>query len=108
MNSSMRSQNCLRVFVAAVVFAAFSWTLVASASPQLHARIHADANRTDHVCAITLIASGNYEHATQLPLVSAPQFQIWFPAIVALASTWVKPLFLGAHIFAHAPPAPHA
>ncbi len=100
----MRSQNCLRVFVAAVVFAAFSWTLLVSVLPQLHARIHADANRSDHVCAITLVASGSYEHAAQLPIVSAPQFDIYFSATAALASTWVRPLFLNAHIFAHAPP----
>jgi hypothetical protein len=105
MNSSGRSQNCLRVFVAAVVFAAFSWTLVASVSPQLHARIHADANRSDHVCAITLIASGSCEHAAQAPLVTAPQFNVDLPASVALTAIWVRPLFLNAHIFAHAPPA---
>jgi hypothetical protein len=105
MNSSGRSQNCLRVFVAAVVLAAFCWTLVGSVSPQLHARIHADANRTDHVCAITLIASGSYEQAGQPVLVGEPQFTVHFPANAALTSTWVRPLFLNAHIFAHAPPA---
>jgi hypothetical protein len=105
MNSSGRSQNCLRVFVATVAFAAFSWTLVGSVSPQLHARIHADANQADHVCAITLIASGSCEQAGQPVLVSEPEFKIWFPASAVLASSWVKPLYLNAHIFAHAPPA---
>ena len=71
MNSSGRSQTCARVLVAAVLFAAFSWTLLVSVSPRLHARIHADANRSDHVCAITLIASGSYEQAGQPPLISA-------------------------------------
>ncbi len=105
MNSSGRSQTCARVLVAAVLFAAFSWTLLVSVSPQLHARIHADANRSDHVCAITLIASGTYEQAGQPPLISAPQFDVWFAAAASLTPTWVKPLFLNAHIFAHAPPA---
>jgi hypothetical protein len=105
MNSFGRAQNCLRVFVTAVVFAAFSWTLVGSVSPQLHARIHADANRSDHVCAITLIASGSYEQAGQPVFVSEPEFKIHFPASVVLTSSWVKPLFFNAHIFAHAPPA---
>ena len=67
--------------------------------------IHADANRTDHVCAITLIASGSYEHAGQPPVISAPQFDVCFAATASLTSTWVRPLFLNAHIFAHAPPA---
>jgi len=104
MNSSGRSQTCARVLVAAVLFAAFSWALVVSVSPQLHACIHADANRGDHACAITLIASGSYEHAAQPPLI-APKFDVSFPLSATLRSTWVKPLFLDAHIFAHAPPA---
>jgi hypothetical protein len=107
MNSSARSQNCARVLVAAVVFAAFSWTLLAGVSPRLHGCIHADANRGEHVCAITLITSGSYEHAGQPSIISAPQFNICFSAIAALTSTWVKPLFLSAHIFAHAPPVAH-
>jgi hypothetical protein len=105
MNSSARSQGCARAIVAAVLFAAFSWTLLVGVSPRLHGCIHADANRSDHVCAITLITSGSYEHAGQPPLVSRPQFNLRFHASTALTFTWVKPLFLNAHIFAHAPPA---
>ena len=104
MNSSGRSQNRARALVAAVLFAAFSWTLLVSVSPRLHGCIHADANRIDHVCAITLIASGSYEHAAQPPVISAPQFDVCFSAIATLNATWVKPLFFNAHIFAHAPP----
>ena len=105
MNSPRRSQTCARILVAAVLFAAFSWTLLVSVSPQLHARIHADAHRVDHVCAITLIASGSYEHGAQPPVIRPPQFDVRFAASAELTSTWVKPLFLNAHIFAHAPPA---
>jgi hypothetical protein len=105
MNRFVRSQNCLRIFVTAVVLAAFGWTLVGSVSPQIHARIHADANRSDHVCAITLIASGSCEQAGQPVLVSEPESKIRVPASAVLTLSWVKPLFLNAHIFAHAPPA---
>jgi hypothetical protein len=105
MNICGRSQPSARVLVAAGLFAAFSWTLFVSISPRLHGSIHADANRSDHVCAITLIASGSYEHAGQPPLISAPQFDVWFAGAASLTPTWVKPLFLNAHIFAHAPPA---
>jgi hypothetical protein len=104
MNSLARSQNCGRVVVAALLFAAFSWTLLVGVSPRLHGCIHADANRSDHICAITLITSGSYEHAGQPPIISAPQFDVYFPAIASLTPTWVQPLFLNAHIFAHAPP----
>jgi hypothetical protein len=104
MNSSERSRTCARVLATAVLFAAFSWTLLVSVSPQLHARIHADAHHADHVCAITLIASGSYEHGAQPPVISPPQFDVRFAASAELTSIWVKPLFLNAHIFAHAPP----
>jgi hypothetical protein len=105
MNSSGRSQTSARVLIAVVLFAAFSWTLLVSVSPRLHGCLHGDANRSDHVCAITLIASGSYEHAGQPLLISAPQFDVRFAASAELTSTWVKPHFLNAHIFAHAPPA---
>jgi hypothetical protein len=104
MNRSGRSQTRAQVLVAGVLFTAFFWTLLVSTSPRLHGCIHGDASRSDHVCAITLIASGSYEHPGQPPLISAPQFDVCFAAIASLTPTWVKPLFLNAHIFAHAPP----
>jgi hypothetical protein len=104
MNSSARSHRYAHVLVAAVVFAAFSWTLLVSVSPQLHSRIHSDANRADHICAIMLIASGNYEHSAQPPIITPPRFDVAIAASAEPKSTWVKPVFLNAHIFAHAPP----
>jgi len=91
MNSSRRSQTCARILVASVLFAAFSWTLLVSVSPRLHGCIHRDANRSDHVCAITLIASGSYEYGAQPPIISPPQFDVRFAASAELMSTWVKP-----------------
>jgi hypothetical protein len=105
MNSSRRSHHCARALLAAVVFAAFSWTLLISVSPQLHARIHPDANGADHTCAVTLIASGSCDHVAQPPLIGPADFISQFARVPALTSIWVKPLFLNAHIFAHAPPA---
>jgi len=105
MNSSGRSQTCVRVLIAVALFVLFSSTLFVSISPQVHGYIHDDANRTDHVCAITLIASGSYEHTGQAPLISAPQLDICFVTTASLTPAWVRPLFLNAHIFAHAPPA---
>jgi len=105
MKRSARSQTCAGVLIAAVLFAAFSWTLLVSSSPQLHGYIHDDANRNDHVCAITLIASGSYEQASQPPLINAPRLDVRFAEPLSLTPAWVRPLFLNAHIFAHAPPA---
>jgi len=104
MKSLARADSFPRAIVATLLSAAFFWTLALSASPQLHARIHADANRTEHSCAVTLIATGSYHHAANPPLVSESQFIARFSKIAVIASTWVRPLFLCAHIFAHAPP----
>jgi hypothetical protein len=105
MNRFVRSRNHGRAFVAALVFAAFFWTLALSASPRLHARIHPDANGADHTCAVTLIASGSCDHVAQSPLIGPADFISQFARVPALTSIWVRPLFLNAHIFAHAPPA---
>jgi len=104
MSTSPRSTNRGHAFVATFVFVALFWTLLLSVSPQLHACIHTDANRTEHVCAITLITSGSYDHPAQPPIISAPPLKFQFRASAAHTSTWVKPLFLQAHIFSHAPP----
>ena len=105
MSRFARSGNHGRAFVVTLISAAFLWTLVRSVSPQLHARIHPDANQGDHTCAVTLIATGTYDHAAHPPLIRAPQPSVQFTKIAALNSTWVQPLFLNAHVFAHAPPA---
>src|SRR5262249_53234192 len=101
----VRLHDCGRTLVGVLVAAAFLWTLALSASPQLHARIHADANRADHACAVALITTGSYDHTAQPPLIGAPDFAGEFGTVPALTSTWVKPLFFNAHVFAHAPPA---
>jgi hypothetical protein len=104
MSTFARSNNCGRAFVAVCVSAGFLWALALSASPQLHQGIHPDANRVEHNCAATMIASGSYDHAHP-PLVRAPAPSIQFSKIPALIPCWVQSPFLGARIFEHAPPA---
>jgi hypothetical protein len=100
----MKSSTMTRAFVAAIASAAFIWTLALSVSPQLHERVHPDANRVEHTCAATLIASGNYNHAPSALLITAPvpvdEFKV--PELTPL---WLGPLFLIAAVFEHAPPA---
>jgi hypothetical protein len=105
MSTFARSNNHGRAFVGVCVFAAFLWALALSASPQLHQRVHKDANRVEHSCSVTMIASGSYDHAADPPLVSAPIAAVQFSKILALTPCWVQPPFLGACIFEHAPPA---
>ena len=105
MSTFARSNNSRRAIIAAFVSAGFLWALALSASPQLHQRVHKDANRVEHSCAATMIASGSYDHATHPPLVSADALVPQFSKIPALTSCRVQSPFLGACIFEHAPPA---
>ena len=94
-----------RAIVATLLSLGFFCTLALSVAPQLHERVHPDANHADHVCAVTFVASGSYEHSAQPSLVSAPGLAPQLSEIPTLHSVWVPSLFLVAHIFAHAPPA---
>jgi hypothetical protein len=100
----MRNSAMTRVSVAIFASAAFLWALTLSASPQLHERVHRDANRTEHTCAATFIASGNYDHAPTALLIRAPVPLGDFD-IPALSPRWIQPIFLVASVFEHAPPA---
>lgn len=100
-----RSPSRRRAFIAAFVSAAFLWTLALSVSPQLHERVHPDANRIEHTCAVTFVASGSYDHVVPVPIISAPSTAAEFSQIPALNPIWVPSPFLSASIFEHAPPA---
>ena len=101
----MNPRKCAGRLVTALLLGMFAWALALTVAPQWHQRIHSDANRVEHSCAVTFIAAGNYEHSAPPSFVSAPELIPQFSKIPALRSVWVQPLFLGAHIFAHAPPA---
>jgi hypothetical protein len=105
MSRSGRSTRRGRALVIGFVSVAFLWALALSASPQLHQRFHPDANRVEHSCAATMIASGSYDHVFHPPLVGLPVQIIQFSKVPALTPQWVESPFLGARIFEHAPPA---
>jgi hypothetical protein len=94
-----------RALTGGALIIAFSCALVLSVSPQLHERIHRDAQKSHHECAVTLIAAGNYHHAVAAPFVSAPVLAVQFSHIATLNPIWVQSPFLGACVFEHAPPA---
>ena len=99
------ANNNWRAFIVICIFTAFLWALALTAFPQLHQRVHKDANRVEHNCAVTMIASGSYDHAVHPPLVSVPVPCVHFSKIPVLTPQWVESPFLGACIFEHAPPA---
>ena len=104
MSITARSPNRGRAFTAVFILAAFLWALTLTVSPQLHERFHPDANRVEHTCAVTFIASGSYDHSAH-PQIAASIAVSQFSKIPALTPQWVESLFLSARIFEHAPPA---
>ena len=53
--------------IGAVLFA-----LVLGATPQLHERLHQASSTANHVCAVTLLSSGNYQHTLGAAIALAP------------------------------------
>lgn len=87
---------------AAACVGLFLFTLVLSALPQLHERIH--QTTSNHECAVTLLTSGNCQHAPNATISLAP------PAPpTAFAHTLASFRFVSAHLefslLEHAPPA---
>jgi hypothetical protein len=93
-----------RAFVTVLALAGFLSALTLSASPQLHERLHPDANRAGHSCAVTLIASGNVDHSPTALSINEPPPIAEFK-VPKLNSQWVQSLFLLGAVFEHAPPA---
>jgi hypothetical protein len=79
--------------------------VVLAASPQLHHLLHQDADRSEHECAITVMLSGGSD-GSLVPQVFAAGaiLPIVHQFLPEMHSRDVAPLFLGAHVFEHAPP----
>ena len=101
----MKTGTTARASVAIFVSAAFLWMLVLGVSPQLHSRVHSDADRVEHTCAVTFATSGKYTHSPPALVIGVPIAFSEFSEIPVLNPVWVQPPLFGAHIFAHAPPA---
>src|SRR3954465_7076520 len=100
---AMRQNRAFRC-VAFLATVAFLWTIALSASPELHQRVHSDANRVEHSCAVTSIASGHVHHSSPPVLIDSgipnyPNQQCVFQVAHCVLSC-----FLSAAIFEHAPP----
>lgn len=100
----MRNSAITRALVGILAFAAVAWALTLSVSPQLHARIHKDANSVEHSCGVTFIASGTVDHSPVALIISRPAPINEFK-IPELKPRWIESLFLITAVFEHAPPA---
>jgi len=91
-------------FIAVAALTVLVWASLLSVSPSLHEQVHPDANRLDHHCIVTLVASGHAHHSPAVPLVDSYVFRSNFGTVPQLNPSWVQSLFLSASIFEHAPP----
>jgi hypothetical protein len=69
---SDRKLSALRALVAAGFIGSFLFTLVLGAIPELHERIHQTSSGANHECAVTLLASGSYEHTVSAAVSIVP------------------------------------
>ena len=105
---SLRLSNgkgvAVRAVIAAGSLAAFLFALVLSFTPQLHEQLHGATGVGSHECAVTLLASGSYQHTPVASISLAPpsppkEF------IQVLASFDVVSAHLEFSLLEHAPPA---
>ena len=99
----MKTGTTARASVAIFVSAAFLWMLVLGVSPQLHSRVHSDANRVEHTCAVTFATSGNYTHSPPALVIGVPIAFSEFSEIPVLnSSLGSAPLVRRSHFCARA------
>ena len=89
---------------AVALLAMLLYAVLLSVAPQLHERLHKDAAKLGHECAVTLIAAGKYDHSAPPTVFVAPQPGTYFAKIAALTPVSVPALYLSASLFEHAPP----
>jgi hypothetical protein len=89
--------------LAAGLIGAVLFALVLGATPQLHERLHQASSSANHVCAVTLLTSGNYQHTLGVAIAIAPPAP---PTAFTHISTRFH--FVSAHLefslLEHAPP----
>jgi hypothetical protein len=92
-----------RVILAVGLIGAVLFALVLGATPQLHERLHQASSTANHVCAVTLLSSGNYQHTLGAAIAPAPPAP---PTAFTHISTRFH--FVSAHLqfslLEHAPP----
>jgi hypothetical protein len=99
-----REGAVFRAAIAAGSLAAFLFALVLSATPQLHEQFHGATGGANHECAVTLLASGNFQHTPLAAIALAPPAP---PKLFVQAGTTFQ--LVSAHLefslLEHAPPA---
>src|SRR5450432_3865841 len=98
----IKSWSSVLIFALAVQFLL---AVALTASPLLHERLHHDASNEHHECLATMLLSGGSDGSAVAPVISATfDLPPVFAFLAKLPSFEVVSIFLGAHVFEHAPP----
>lgn len=95
--------RAFHALVAAACVGALLFAFILSAIPHLHEQIHAPSSAANHECAVTLLASGKYQHSPNMAVSVTPP-----RALASFALSFVELRFASAHLefslLEHAPP----
>lgn len=103
MHASMRSR-ALRLLVISSALVSLCLALTFAVAPHWHEQFHVDSDNQSHECAVALVSTGKFHHATTPDLVLAP-VAVSAPAFLPLTSSVCIPsAFLDTSPYEHAPP----
>ena len=101
----LRDTKCWQSALVYLLIADLLIVVVLVASPQLHQLLHQEAGHCGHECAVTVMLSGGSDDSAVPQVFDAGAIlPMSFHFLSEMRSRDVAPLFLGAHVFEHAPP----
>ena len=104
MLKALRHAGYGRLALVGATLAGFLLALLLAASPELHERLHHDADHDDHECLATVLhAGGACDDTLPPPTLASYLAELFEPAPVD-GSRVVAALFLDCGILEHAPP----
>ena len=101
--TGFRLMPLLKIVLAALVLDGFTLALAMEVSPELHEKIHHDADDGDHDCLATQLLHGSLESvlAACVPVLVD---QVWTEISWMGRPIRVPSFFLGCSIYEHGPP----
>ena len=100
---SARLISILRTLLALMVLDSFKLALAMEVSPELHRKIHQDADDGDHDCFVTLLQHGGLE-SVLVAVLPAPIPGEWTAVVWTGSPIRLGSFFLTCSIYEHGPP----
>jgi len=101
--TGFRLMSLLKIVLAALVLDGFTLALAMEVSPELHQKIHHDADDGDHECLATQMQHSGLE-GVLVACVPVAVDQVWSEISWTGRPIRVASFFLGCSIYEHGPP----